>query len=173
MAIIYTYPSATPTLKDNVIGSQIDPITEENRTVQFGVGELAKLSTQNYYETTVLLTSAQLLALDTTAVTLLPALGLSQCYKILEISTFLNYNTAAYNSGGSPVVVKNTIDNVCEIKTSTFVDVSVNTIGSIAIGTHVLALGSAITADISQAITAGDGSLSLKLRYQILNINNF
>ena len=41
MAIIYSYPQGTPTLSDNVIGSQIDPITEENKTVQFTVGQIA------------------------------------------------------------------------------------------------------------------------------------
>ena len=41
MAIIYSYPQGTPTLGDNVIGSQIDPITEENKTVQFTVGQIA------------------------------------------------------------------------------------------------------------------------------------
>ena len=41
MAIIYSYPQGTPTLKDNVIGSQIDPTTEENKTVQFTVGQIA------------------------------------------------------------------------------------------------------------------------------------
>ena len=35
MAIIYTYPQATPTAADNLIGTQVDPITEENKTVQF------------------------------------------------------------------------------------------------------------------------------------------
>ena len=43
MAIIYSYPQGTPTLTDNVIGSQIDPITEENKTVQFTIGSIATL----------------------------------------------------------------------------------------------------------------------------------
>ena len=37
MAIIYTYPSGTPSASDNIIGTQVDPITEENKTVQFGI----------------------------------------------------------------------------------------------------------------------------------------
>lgn len=173
MAIIYTYPSATPTLKDKVIGSQIDPITEENRTVQFGVGQLATLSTQNYYETTILLTSAQILALNTTAVTLLPAIGASQCYKLLDVSTYLNYGTATYNSGGADINITNSSDTMCTIKNSQYVDVAADTVGSHAVLTSVCELGSKIQAEISQAITTGDGSLSIKLRYQILDINNF
>lgn len=173
MAIIYTYPSATPTLKDKVIGSQIDPITEENRTVQFGVGQLATLSTQNYYETTVLLTSAQLLALNTTDVTLLPALNADKCYKLLNVSTYLNYGTATYNSGGANIDLVNTSDTLCTIKTSQFVDVAADTVGSINVDNAELVLGSRVSATIAQAITTGDGSLSIKLRYQILDINNF
>ena len=41
MAIIYSYPQGTPTLGDNVIGTQVDPITEENKTVQFTVGSIS------------------------------------------------------------------------------------------------------------------------------------
>ena len=61
MAIIYSYPQGTPTLKDNVIGSQIDPITEENKTVQFTVGQIAGFANSyslGYTVYTALLTQA-------------------------------------------------------------------------------------------------------------------
>ena len=45
MAIIYSYPQGTPTLSDNLIGTQVDPITEENRTLQFSVGAISTLVT--------------------------------------------------------------------------------------------------------------------------------
>ena len=51
MAIIYTYPTATPSGVDNIIGTQVDPITEENKTVQFNLGEVNSLATQNYLKT--------------------------------------------------------------------------------------------------------------------------
>ena len=60
MAIIYTYPSGTPSASDNILGTQVDPITEENKTVQFGIQDVANLATNNYLETTVTVTSAQL-----------------------------------------------------------------------------------------------------------------
>ena len=53
MAIIYTYPSGTPSASDNILGTQVDPITEENKTVQFGIQDVANLATNNYLETTV------------------------------------------------------------------------------------------------------------------------
>ena len=52
MAIIYTYPYGTPSASDNILGTQVDPITEENKTVQFGVTDVANLATNNYLETT-------------------------------------------------------------------------------------------------------------------------
>ena len=61
MAIIYSYPQGTPTLSDNVIGSQIDPITEENKTVQFTVGQIAEFANSyslGYTVYTALLTQA-------------------------------------------------------------------------------------------------------------------
>ena len=61
MAIIYSYPPGTPTLSDNVIGSQIDPITEENKTVQFTVGQIAGFANSyslGYTVYTALLTQA-------------------------------------------------------------------------------------------------------------------
>lgn len=60
MAIIYSYPQGTPTLGDNVIGSQIDPITEENKTVQFTVGQIAAFA--NSYSLGYTVYSAQLTA---------------------------------------------------------------------------------------------------------------
>ena len=62
MAIIYSYPQGTPTLSDNVIGSQIDPITEENKTVQFTVGQIASFANSyslGYTVYTALLTQAE------------------------------------------------------------------------------------------------------------------
>tara|TARA_R110002110_G_scaffold390152_1_gene603003 strand:+ start:25 stop:483 length:459 start_codon:yes stop_codon:yes gene_type:complete len=60
MAIIYSYPQGTPTLGDNVIGSQIDPITEENKTVQFTVGQIAGFA--NSYSLGYTVYSASLVA---------------------------------------------------------------------------------------------------------------
>ena len=64
MAIIYTYPLATPTGSDNILGSRLNPVTEEQETVQFGIDQVAALSVNNYIETTITVTSTQLLALN-------------------------------------------------------------------------------------------------------------
>ena len=95
MAIIYTYPYGTPSASDNILGTQVDPITEENKTVQFGVTDVANLATNNYLETTVTITNAQLTALQTAAITLIPGQGTNKVIKILEISVFLDFDTSA------------------------------------------------------------------------------
>ena len=42
MAIIYSYPDATNVTSGNkIIGTQTDPTTEENKTVQFSIGQVA------------------------------------------------------------------------------------------------------------------------------------
>ena len=61
MAIIYSYPQGTPTLGDNVVGTQVDPVTEENKTVQFTVGQIAAFANSyslGYTVYTALLTQA-------------------------------------------------------------------------------------------------------------------
>ena len=88
MAIIYTYPSGTPSASDNILGTQVDPITEENKTVQFGIQDVANLATNNYLETTVTVTSAQLLALNGADVTLIAAQGANKYIKILLVTSF-------------------------------------------------------------------------------------
>lgn len=60
MAIIYSYPQGTPTLGDNVVGTQVDPVTEENKTVQFTVGQIASFA--NSYSLGYTVYSASLVA---------------------------------------------------------------------------------------------------------------
>ena len=96
MAIIYTYPQASPASADQLIGTQIDPITEENKTVQFTIGSISSLSTQGYLETTVSITNAQLTALQGTDVELIATPGANKAIKILELSAFLDYTAPAF-----------------------------------------------------------------------------
>ena len=60
MAIIYTYPDAAPAGGDKILGTQFDNVTEENKTVQFGVSAVANFATNNYLEDTVTVTKAQI-----------------------------------------------------------------------------------------------------------------
>ena len=173
MAIIYTYPSATPTLKDTVIGSQIDPITEENRTVQFGVGQLATLSTQNYYETTVTVTNPQLTALETTDVELIAAPGANKCIRVLFVSAFLDYTAPAFTFAST---LNGQINgNTQFIITSSFGQSAADAVAGANISSNVdIPLNSALVLGTTGAVGGGGGSsMQIKIRYQILDINNF
>ena len=173
MAIIYTYPSATPTLKDKVIGSQIDPITEENRTVQFGVGQLATLSTQNYYETTVTVTNSQLTALQNTDVELIAAPGANKHIRILFVTAFLDYTAPAFTFAST--LNGNIGNNTQFIITSTIGQSTEDTVAAPAISTNVaIPANTALTLGTSGAVGGGGGSsMQIKIRYQILDTNNF
>ena len=85
MAIIYSYPTGTPNGTDYLIGTQTDPITEENRTLQFSITQVATLATQGYLESTTTITKAQWQALQTADVVLVPAPGASQYIKVLAL----------------------------------------------------------------------------------------
>jgi hypothetical protein len=61
MAIIYSYPKATSVVATNqLIGTQIDPVTEENKTVQFTIAEVAAFANTSpgYTVYTALVTQA-------------------------------------------------------------------------------------------------------------------
>jgi|TARA_R110000765_G_scaffold5255_1_gene16457 hypothetical protein len=61
MAIIYSYPNAQSVVATNqLIGTQIDPVTEENKTVQFTIAEIAAFANTSpgYTVYTALVTQA-------------------------------------------------------------------------------------------------------------------
>ena len=89
MAIIYGYPTGTPTTNDNVLGTQVDPVTEENKTVQFNIGQMNTLAANNYLESTVTVTNAQWLALS--SLELVPNQGAGKYIKVLSASIFFDY----------------------------------------------------------------------------------
>ena len=91
MAIIYGYPTGTPTTNDNVLGTQVDPVTEENKTVQFNIGQMNTLAANNYLESTVTVTNAQWLALNASSLELVPNQGAGKYIKVLSASIFFDY----------------------------------------------------------------------------------
>ena len=172
MAIIYTYPQATPTAADNLIGTQVDPITEENKTVQFTMGSVTSLSTQGYLETTVSITNAQLTALQGTDVELIAAPGANKAIKILELSAFLDYTAPAFTFAS---VILASINAV------TFGTIPVaigqaaaDTVYSMAPAEGIVATNTALLLTTAGAVGGGGGStMQVKIRYQVLDITAF
>ena len=174
MAIIYSYPIGTPSAADNLLGTQVDPITEENKTVQFGIGAVSTLITQGYLETTITLTAAQMLALSTTAVQLLPSPGGTKSIKLLAVSTFLD-RVASFTSTGAG------IDLIIGASTQARIPITLYTAAASTVASVTTPFqNESITSTLPlfattlTAIAAGGTSaFSIKLRYQILDTSAF
>ena len=171
MAIIYTYPSGTPSASDNILGTQVDPITEENKTVQFGIQDVANLATNNYLETTVTVTSAQLLALNGADVTLIAAQGANTYIKILLVTSFLDYESIRYTAT-QPLNVSVGGNTAASIPTAQY-DTAADRVYSPAISSIALAENSAVFLTTDASPTNGNSPLKIKIRYQVLNTTAF
>ena len=132
MAIIYSYPQGTPTLADNVIGSQIDPITEENKTVQFTVGQIASFANSyslGYTVYTALLTQAGTAApvatilQNTTGGTLTWARTSAGIYTVTSSTALFTVDktwmTIGLQNNGSAMPIVRTSDTQITVTTST------------------------------------------------------
>jgi len=172
MAIIYTYPTATPSGADNIIGTQVDPITEENKTVQFNLGAVNSLATQNYLETTVTVTKAQLTALQTTDVELIPAQGANKYIKVLAVSAFLDYTAPAYTFAST---FNLSINSVQQTRLpNTFGQSAADAVYSCAMVEALVAENTALKLTTSGAVGGGGNStMQIKIRYQVLDKTAF
>ena len=172
MAIIYSYPTANPTAVDFVLGTITDPITEENKTVQFSVSAIATLATQGYLESTITITAAQLNALQGTDVQLIAAPGANKYINVLNACFYFDYTAPQYTFAASPTAQINNVDfftlpgnrlsgaaDVVDVTTLVAGDIAANT--ALVLGTNGTVTGS------------GNGSLQIKIRYQILNTSSF
>ena len=172
MAIIYSYPQGTPTLGDNVVGTQVDPVTEENKTVQFNIGQMNTLAANNYLETTVTVTAAQLNALQTTDVVLIPQPGLNNYIRVLNASFYFDYTAPQYTFAASPTAEIGAVD---------FFTIPGNRLSGAADIVHAMTLVAGdITANTALVLKTGgtvtgngNGTLQIKIRYQVLSTSSF
>jgi hypothetical protein len=172
MAIIYSYPTGTPTASDNLIGTQVDPVTEENKTVQFSIGNINSLATQGYLETTVTATTAQLTALQGTDVTLVATPGVGKAIKILELSVFLDYTAPAFTFASDILVALNAV-TLGTIPLA-IGQSAADTVYSVAPAAGILAANTALLLSTAGAVGGGGGSsMQVKVRYQVLDITSF
>ena len=177
MEIIYTYPTATPTGSDNLIGTQVDPVTEENKTVQFGIADINSLASSNFIETTVTITNAEWLALNATPKTLIAAPGANKGIKLLEASAFFDYAASNFTWTTNINLQINTV-TFCAIPSSLSA-LAADTIYNIAtpLANTASDFGGIITTNTALVTagggtTAGGGQVQIKLRYQILDISS-
>tara|TARA_R110001606_G_scaffold9746_1_gene41840 strand:- start:1635 stop:2168 length:534 start_codon:yes stop_codon:yes gene_type:complete len=177
MARISSYPQGTPTTTDNVIGTQVDPITEENTTVQFNIGEINSLSTStpvndDVNEKTTSLTNAQWLALNTTSVELVPTQGAGKYIKVLAASVFFNYATTNMDFDSAiNIKISGATTSQASLIDLGVTPITANTVYSSGISGGVLPFGSLIIS--GGGTTSGDGTVQVKIRYQVLDTSAF
>ena len=170
MAIIYTYPVATPTGSDNLIGTQVDPITEENKTVQFSIANINSLASSNYIENTVTVTNAELTALQASDKTLIAAPGANKAIKVLGISVFLDYTAPAFTFANDILVSLNSV-TFGTIPLAIGQAVADTVYSAIPVA-GILATNTALLLTTAGAVGGGGGSaMQVKVRYQILDIS--
>ena len=172
MAIIYTYPIATPTSSDNILGSRLNPVTEEQETVQFGIGEVAALAANNYVEATVTVTKEQLTALQGTDVTLIAAPGANKYIKVLAASAFLDYTAPVYTFAATLNI---SVNGVSQTRLpNTFGQSNADAVFTCALLEGVVAANTALKLTTSGAVGGGgNSSMQIKIRYQILETASF
>ena len=171
MAIIYGYPTGTPTTNDNVLGTQVDPVTEENKTVQFNIGQMNTLSANNFLETTTTITNAQWTALNNASVELVPTPGPGKYIKVLAASVFFNYATTnLIFDNAINIKINGSTVNQASIPALTS-PVTVDTVYSAPPQGGILTTGSLIIS--GGGTTSGDGTVQVKIRYQVLDIAAF
>jgi len=172
MAIIYGYPIGTPTAKDNLLGTQVNPVTEENKTVQFPIGTVGTLLTQGYIETTVAITAPQLNALQATDVQLIAAPGANQYIRVLDATFYFDYVAPQYTFAASPTAQINNVD---------FFTLPTNRLSAAADVVHAMTLvggdiaaNTALVLGTNGTVTgSGNGTLQIKIRYQVLDTSAF
>ena len=172
MAIIYSYPTGTPTASDNLIGTQVDPVTEENKTVQFSISNINSLATQGYLETTVTITTAQLTALQGTDVELIATPGVNKAIKVLALSVFLDYTAPAFTFASDILISVNAV--ILGTIPLAIGQAAADTVYSVVPAAGILAENTALLLTTAGAVGGGGGSsMQVKVRYQVLDITSF
>lgn len=170
MAIIYGYPTGTPTTNDNVLGTQVDPVTEENKTVQFNIGQMNTLAANNYLESTVTVTNAQWLALNASSLELVPNQGAGKYIKVLSASIFFDY-VSTNLTFAQALVIRNNGGNAQVTIPTSLSPVAGDVVYSGDVAAAQLGIGSLIIS--TTGATAGNGSVQIKFRYQVLDTSAF
>ena len=121
MAIINTYPTATPKGADLLIGTQVkdDNITE-NSTKSFSVDAIKSfIASSDIVNTAVTITSEQLGDLSGTgSIELIEAPGANKVIVPISIVCFLDYATEAYNFSANLAITNKPADFLAELPTA-------------------------------------------------------
>ena len=178
MAIINTYPTATPKGADLLIGTQVkDDTVTENSTKSFTVDAIKSfIAGTNIVKKKVNLTSTDLLSLDDSGVfKLVDAPGSDKAILVISAAYKFTFGTTAYDFSENIGITTGTGDAQFEILSSTINGGSPGTI-SYQIATpqdgQSLEANSALNLYTSQqSVTQGDSTVSLTVYYTIVDFS--
>lgn len=130
---------------------------------------MLSFSLASYLEVTRTLTSAEILALRTTPIQLLPAPGTNKYYELVSVSGYNNYNTATYANGADLLNIE---CNGVALWTfpNSFTEAAATTASQgTKVADAVVAINTAINIRTSAADpTVGDGTIKISAIYRII-----
>lgn len=125
----------------------------------------------------VIISSAQILAMNVTPVTLIPAPGAGKAIVLNKMLSVLNYNTIAYASvgGGDDITIRYTDGAgaiVGTIETTGFLDQAAVTYNVLqpAGGSQILPANAPLVASLGGAVTTGNSPVVARLFYDIVDL---
>jgi len=185
MAIIYTYPSATPKASDKLIGTVTEDVNavnvvKGNPTRSFTLSAVQTLFNQDVVSSTIMVPSASILAIDntgSTSVTLLTAPAAGKAYDIQQLTAYMNVGSAAYVNGaelyikgpwsGTGVAIPQGFINTTTVTGNSLykLDTTVSTAG------YTMAQATALTLNSGSGtkFITGNGILYINITYKIVN----
>jgi hypothetical protein len=177
MAIIQSYPLAQATASDTVLGTQVDG-NDVIRTVTYNIAQMNTLATQGFIETTTVVNSVALNALQTSEVILITAPGPGKYIKVLELSGYLDFTAPVYTFG-SAILVQEGLDTDAPVTLGSF-PATFSQLGADAVYSDAIVYDGVLRANKALMLStagavgnSGGSSLQVKVRYQVLDISAF
>ena len=130
---------------------------------------MLSFSLASYLEVTRTLTSAEILALRTTAIELLPAPGTNKYYELISVSGYNNYNTATYANGADLLNIECNGVALWTFPNAFTEAASTTASQGTRVADAVVAINTAINIRTSAADpTVGDGTIKISAIYRII-----
>jgi hypothetical protein len=128
------------------------------------------LAANNYLESTITITTAQWLALSTSSLELVPNQGAGKYIKVLSASIFFDY-VSTNLTFAQALVIRNNGGNAQVTIPTSLSPVTTDVVYSGNVVAAQLGIGSLIIS--TTGATAGNGSVQIKIRYQVLDTSAF
>ena len=184
MAIIYTYPSATPKASDKLIGTVTEDVNavnvvKGNPTRSFTLSAVQTLFNQDVVNVVVPITATVFKTLTSTNyLTILAAPGAGKAYDIQQIIVYVNAGTQKFTATSNPYFYgpMGTLANAA-IPYGTVINAAISTdvlykINSdIGDADYIMSQNTALELRTSQVddTTAGNGIIYISITYKIVN----